>query len=279
MVGAGYPPDVHVLRDLALEVQHSSDESRAWLAVSDHVCNEAGRVRSGVLTVLVDAISGGLAASTAAPDWIATADLTLHVTRPVEASGLRNGELEAVARVARAGRTTVVLEAAVLAGAEAVAVATLTFGVLARREGNPVMPARAGAGTRAEGNAASRTREPFLGAAGGFTRDAYDTIGFVDHGGGTVELIPSDYVVNSIGGVQGGVLGALVDASVCSALGPGHELADLHLVYLALARRGPIRATAERLTTARDHGTVAVAVHDLGAGRRTTVATASGVRW
>ncbi len=263
----GYPPEVHVLRDLALEVQHTASESRAWMPVNDFMRNEAGRVRTGLLTVLVDAICGGLAASTAAPDWIATADLTLHVTRPIEGD-----ELEAVARVARAGRTTVVLEAAVVAAAAPVAVATLTFSVLTRRAGNPVMPPR-------DDSEDAGRRATFLGAAGVFTADAYETIGFVDHGGGTVELEPSAYVVNSLGGVQGGVLGALVDASACSALGPGFELVDLHLVYLALARRGPIRAASEAWTIDGDHGTVAVDVHDLGAGRQTTVATCSGVRW
>ena len=228
-----YPPDVHVLRDLALEVQRSRGESRAWMPVRPEVCNAAGRVRTGLLTVLVDAICGGLAATTAAPDWIATADLTMHLTRPVEMDTLETGELEAVARVARAGRTTVVLEAVVLDASTPLAVATVTFGVLARREGNPVMeqpPDTVESGAEPS----DRRRAPFLGSAGGFTRDAYDTIGFDDHGGGHVELTMSDYVVNSIGGVQGGVLGALVDAATVSALGSGFELADLHLVYLAL---------------------------------------------
>jgi uncharacterized protein (TIGR00369 family) len=267
---------VHVLRDLALRVQHAPGESRAWMPVNEHMCHEAGRVRTGVLTVLVDAISGGLAASTAAPDWIATADLTLHVTRPVEVAG--SGELEAVARVVRAGRTTVVLETAVLSAGTPVAVSTLTFGVLPRREGNPVMPVRADGGD-GDGDPAGRPREMFLGAAGGFTQNAYESIGFVDHGGGNVELPTSDYIVNSIGGVQGGVLGALVDAAACSALGPGFELVDLHLVYLALARRGPITTSTEVWTDVGDHATVSVDVHDLGAGRRTTVATGSAVRW
>jgi uncharacterized protein (TIGR00369 family) len=274
-----YPPEVHVLRDLALKVQHAPGVSRAWMALNEHMGNDAGHVRAGVLTVLVDAISGGLAASTAAPDWIATADLTLHVTRPVDVSGA--GELEAVAQVARAGRTTVVLETAVSSAGAPMAISTLTFGVLPRREGNPVMTVRADVheGGADDDDPARRPRETFLGAAGGFTQNAYESIGFVDRGGGNVELPTSDYIVNSIGGVQGGVLGALVDAAAGSALGPEFELVDLHLVYLALARIGPIVTSTEVWTDGGDHATVSVDVHDLGAGRRTTVATGSAVRW
>jgi uncharacterized protein (TIGR00369 family) len=274
-----YPPEVHVLRDLELQVQHARGESRAWMPVNEHMCNAAGRVRPGVLTVLIDAISGGLAASTAAPDWIATADLTLHVTQPL-AAPVDGAELEAVARVARAGRTTVVLETAVSSAGVPVAVSTLTFGVLPRREGNPVMPVRADVDDAdTEGDAAGQPREMFVGAAGGFTQNAYESIGFVDHGDGNVELPTSDYIVNSIGGVQGGVLGALVDAAACSALGPAFELVDLHLVYLALARRGPITTSTDVWIAGDDHATVSVDVHDLGVGRRTTVATGSAVRW
>src|SRR5438552_2029443 len=59
----------------------------------------------GALAALVDVIGGGLAARVAQPDWIATADLTLHLTGTATA-----GAVEARGRVAHAGRTTVVIE-------------------------------------------------------------------------------------------------------------------------------------------------------------------------
>ncbi len=288
VVSPGYPPEHHVLRNLAFEVQHAPHESRAWMPVTDYVCNAAGRVHTGLISVLVDAVCGGLAAVTAAPDgWIATADLTLHLARPAVAA-----ELEAVARVRRAGRTTIVLEADVFDAAapqrSPLAVATLTFSVLPRRDGNPVMTPLAApdgdAGTDSDSGAIAPARQPFIGPAGGFAYDAYDACGFVDHGGGVVELMPSEYVRNSLGGVQGGVLGALVDAATVSALGPGFELVDLHLVYLALARAGPIRASASVPSTSvsstgSDYAESAVEVQDVGAARRTTVARTVGVRW
>ena len=44
-----------------------------------HICNPSGSPRAGVLAILVDVVGGGLAAVAARPDWIATADLTLHL--------------------------------------------------------------------------------------------------------------------------------------------------------------------------------------------------------
>ena len=79
--------------------------SRAWLPVVPELCGDDGAVRAGALTTLVDVIGGGLAATTAQPNWIATADLTLHLT-----AAATDGVVEARARVLRAGRTTIVLE-------------------------------------------------------------------------------------------------------------------------------------------------------------------------
>ena len=121
--------------------------------------------------------------------------------------------------------------------------------------------------------------ETFLGAAGGFTRNAYESIGFVDHGGGNVELPTSDYIVNSIGGVQGGVLGVLVDAAACSASGPATNSSISTSSTSCRRAIGPIVTSTEVWTNDGDHATVSVDVHDLGAGRRTTVATGSCVRW
>jgi len=99
---AVYPPDRHLLRDLRLEFDHSDGEvSRAWMPVVPELCTDDGSVRAGALATLVDVIGGGLAASAAQPDWIATADLTLHVV-----GAATSGSVAATARVVHAGRTT-----------------------------------------------------------------------------------------------------------------------------------------------------------------------------
>ncbi len=107
---AVYPPDKHLLRDLRFSFEHDDDgaRSRAWMPVVDELCTDLGQARAGALATLVDVIGGGVAANAAAPGWIATADLTLHLVR-----GARPGSVvEARASVLRAGRTTVVIEVA-----------------------------------------------------------------------------------------------------------------------------------------------------------------------
>ena len=49
------------------------------MPVVPELCTADGSVRAGALATLVDVIGGGLAATVAHPDWIATADLTLHL--------------------------------------------------------------------------------------------------------------------------------------------------------------------------------------------------------
>jgi uncharacterized protein (TIGR00369 family) len=90
------------------------------------VCTADGAVRAGALATLVDVIGGGLAATVAHPGWIATADLTLHVVAAVT-----GGSVEARARVAHAGRTTVVIEVDLYDDDEVcVGIATMSFFVV-----------------------------------------------------------------------------------------------------------------------------------------------------
>ena len=92
-----------MLRDLALTVEHHEDGTSAGrLPVVDAVLDDHGRIRAGILATLVDAIGGGLAASAAAPGWIATADLDLQIFGTLTAmSGVP--AVDAIGRVLRAG--------------------------------------------------------------------------------------------------------------------------------------------------------------------------------
>ena len=82
-----------------------------------------------------------------APDWIATADLTLHLV-----GGAPPGSVvEARALGLRAGRTTVVIEVGLTTDlddgpARELGIATMSFSVLPRRDTNPDMTAIRGAG-------------------------------------------------------------------------------------------------------------------------------------
>jgi uncharacterized protein (TIGR00369 family) len=269
-----YPPPQHMLRDLALEFEHGDDgASRAWLPIDERVCTPQGHLRTGMLATAVDAIGGGMAAMAAAPEgWIATADLTLHVVAPIDGS-----RLEIRGQVARAGRTTIVLSADVVdatasaSGAPPLALATMTFSVLERRDSNPVVT------RRADGEPA--VRQMMEGDGRGFAIDAYDALGFVTRAPGVVELELVPYVGNSLGALNGGVLGALADAAAASAMGDGFETVDLQMYYLALAKQGPVRARAEVVARGDAWGTAAVEIVDVGAERRTTVVTATAVQW
>jgi uncharacterized protein (TIGR00369 family) len=135
-VTIAYPPEHHLLRDLQFSFAHEADRrtGRAWMPVVPEIVNAAGDARTGVLAILVDVVGGGLAASAAHPSWIATADLTLHIVRGAQPGSV----VEARASVLRAGRTTVVLEVDLVDERERdIGIATMSFGVLPRRDSNP----------------------------------------------------------------------------------------------------------------------------------------------
>src|SRR5262245_37798243 len=117
---ADYPPERHLLRDLRLSFDNDDATPRAWMPVVPHICGDDSSVRAGALAVLVDVVGGGLAARAAHPDWIATADLTLHCTGAATA-----GEIEACGQVLRAGRTTVVIEVELRNDGRDIGVATM----------------------------------------------------------------------------------------------------------------------------------------------------------
>jgi acyl-coenzyme A thioesterase PaaI-like protein len=264
VLNSSYPPAHHMLRDLSLTVEHHEDgTSRGRLPVTDALLDDNGRVRAGILATLVDAIGGGLAAYAAAPGWIATADLDLQLFG--SSTGLR--AVDATGRVLRAGRSTVVLAVDLTAAGAPIGVATMTFAVLARREANPVMP-----DDRATGP------QSFIeGEGSGFEGAALDAFGVrtVDAAIGHVELEPTDYVENSLGAVQGGVVACIVERAAELAL--SHAAAvplapvGLQLSYLALAREGPIRSSVAVLGVAPRWGSARVELFDAGAQRRTTV--------
>jgi uncharacterized protein (TIGR00369 family) len=265
----GYPPPKHLLRDLALEVQHRDDgTSAAWLPVVPELLDDTGRVRAGVLATLVDVIGGGLAAQAAAPDWIATADLTLHLVR-----GVRDGSVEAVARVLRRGRTTVVIDVELRRGDDVVGVATMTFSVLPRRDTNPVITFAGGT-----------PRTSFVVPGSGFAAPLLDEVGcrVVDAAAGVVELPVADYNRNSLGALQGGVVAMGIDvaaeAALRAACGTPVVVTDLQVTYLALVR-GTLRTDTTVLHAEPAFGSATVDVLDAGSeARRTTTARVVATR-
>ena len=106
-----YPPDDHVLRDLPFEMEETGPRSAvSHLRLTPNHCDH-GRVDPATLLVLTDVLGGFLVGRVIAPDWMATAQLALHM---FEHPGV--GELRIGATVVRAGRSTVVVSADIAVG-------------------------------------------------------------------------------------------------------------------------------------------------------------------
>jgi uncharacterized protein (TIGR00369 family) len=257
-----YPPDEHVLRDLRFTFEHSVDgrTSRARLPIVPELCTDRGTARAGALATLVDVIGGGLAATAAQPNWIATADLTLHVV----AGAPPGSVVEARAGVLRAGRTTVVVEVALVDDGERdVGIATMSFSVLPRRDVNPDMREVRGSGPTTMATEMSRLRAPLPDALGIRVRDAR---------AGIVELPVTDWSRNSMGAMQGGIVATVADVAAEDALraasGEPLVVSDLHVTYLGFGRVGPVRTRADVLDVAAGHGRARVQIVDAGAEHR-----------
>ena len=275
MAVGSYPPAHHLLSDLQLEADiRSISEAVVSMPVTPHLLGADGGVRVGVLATLVDVVGGAVAVRAVLPDWMATADLTVQCIRPA-----RGPVVEARAQVLRRGRTTLVIEARVFdvgggqgAGADSlVAWASMTFVILPRERG-----------TVAGGLPPTPAGWTFAGS--GLDRPVLDAVGIaVDEGSGEVSLSVSEYVHNSFGAVQGGVMAIVAEVAGLEAIARSAKcgrddvtVTDLHVAYLALGRSGPIVGLARALGVGgRRHATVELV--DDGTGRRvTTVATMSG---
>jgi uncharacterized protein (TIGR00369 family) len=267
-----YPPENHLLRDLRFSFEHDDEgnRSRAWMPVVPEMCTDLGHARVGALATLVDVIGGGLAASAAAPGWIATADLTLHLVRAARPGSV----VEARANVLRAGRTTVVIEVALVDEHEQdVGIATMSFAVLPRRDTNPeISSIRQPASTMARPE--SKLAGPLLDQLGIQVRDATR---------GEIDVPVLEWSLNSMGAMQGGVVATVAEVAAETALRAATNeplvVTDLYVTYLGFGKVGPVRSIVDVLAAAGGHGSARVELVDTGAEhRRMTVVHAVATR-
>jgi uncharacterized protein (TIGR00369 family) len=255
-----YPPDRHLLRDLRFAFdEHPDGTSVASLPVIPEVCTDTGSVRAGAVATLVDVLGGGVAATAAHPNWIATADLTVHLVRRVA-----TGSVEARARVLRAGRTTVVIEVTLHDGAGLdIGLGTMSFSVLPRRDTNPDITTARTPGPSTMALEGSRLELPLL--------DALD-IETIDAAGGVLEAPVVPWALNSMGAMQGGVVATLVDGAgevaLRHATGEPLVVADIQMTYLAFGKVGPVRTNVDVLSASSARGVARVAVVDTGSDLR-----------
>ena len=116
--------------------------------------------------------------------------------------------------------------------------------------------------------------EPFAGALG---------IEVVDAAAGVVELPVLEWACNSMGALQGGAVGAVVEQAALVALeraaAAPFAVTDLQLTYLSFGRVGPLRTETDVLVAQPDRGVAHVELFDKGAeGRLMTVARIAASR-
>jgi uncharacterized protein (TIGR00369 family) len=275
-----YPTGAHFLGDLGVDTEVTSDTSAtARVTVTPDLTGADGGLRAGVVATLVDLVGGFLGVRVLQPDWMATADLTVQVVRPVTGP-----IVEARASVLRRGRTTLVIEAFVfnlpdqpsasrdVDGAPA-AWATLTFAILPASGGTPTLQVPTDVPNR------------WSLSGSGFDGPIADALLISDERAseGRFSMPRHSYLLNSLGAVQGGAMALLAETAAAGALAtvvgidPGQVVVtDLRLAYLALGRVGPIVSRATVLEG--DDGpaglSATVELVDVGADDRlTTVIT------
>jgi len=272
-VAATYPPEQHIVRDLRIESEHSASGRAFCLApVTDHVRNRAGAAGLGLLVTLVD-ISGALVGLPAAdPDWTATLDLSVHGIAPVT-----DGPAIAASYLVRAGKNVIVVGVDVYDGhgrdqPDAARVCASGLMSFAR------IPASATRASRRPGGEPGR-RVLHGDGTSQLRASLFEHIGLrvVDAAAGAVELDKTEYVSNSFGTVNGGVLGMAVQAAAETCLeAAGHPFVatDAQVHYLAQTEAGPVRTAARILRVAADHAVCEVRTVDTGADDKLlTIAT------
>jgi acyl-coenzyme A thioesterase PaaI-like protein len=264
----------HFLSDLDITTEQvTATRSISVAPVVDAVRDRAGAASLGFLSAVVDVNCALVALIAADPDWTATADLTLHGVEP-----LTVGPVVVESRLLRAGRNVIVVSVVVcdgrgvdpLAEGRARPVGALADAALATAASGLLTFARIPRGA----SLAAATFDP-RGAVG--TRrslspvEAVPVVGLTDRIGlrvldasrGAVELTITEYVRNSFGAINGGVLGMVVQGAAEAAL-PAFVATDVQVHYLAQARVGPVRTTTIVLRDAGDHAVCTVEVVDAG---------------
>lgn len=227
------------MRLLSIESEQTPDgDVRGWLPVTDAIVAPGGGPSIGAVGMLVDALGGMRSITAADPDWAFTADMSIHLlpTGPID-------WLEALIRVRRRGRRTLVLEAELRTHEERPAgLAVMTFAVVPRPEHLVNITIDMSPGRRR-----MSTLGPDQPAPGRY----HEELGFVEESTGIIiaELRPE--IGNTVGALHGAVHAALIDEASASLgrtlLGPTAATTDLHLAFMELGMVGPMRAEATLL--------------------------------
>jgi acyl-coenzyme A thioesterase PaaI-like protein len=271
-----YPPEHHVLRDLRFTTERpAADHAVIRAPLVPELRGPGGALLVGALTCLVDVTGAMIGLAAVTPDWVATADLSYHARGPVT-----EGPVVMTARPVRVGRNLVVVGCAIRDGRGAddpdagvpAGVATMSFaripGSASSLEPQDVAPPPGPPTRTSMALPGSGLRAPFRDAIG---------VRVLDPAAGVVELAKDDYVRNSFGTVNGGVVGAVFDAAAVAcagaAVGVPVDTVGLQVHYLAQTKAGPVRTSADLLRVDDRGATVRLELHDVSDGTLLALAT------
>ena len=267
--GTGYPPERHFLRDLdSATWQITAQRVLMWAPLTDGYRSAGGSAALGFLAAMVDIAAAPVALIAGAPDWTATQDMSLHA-----AGWLTDGPAVVDARLERVGKNTVIVSVDIydgggttdwdeLSGAidegalELAAKGLLTFARIPRSASASasVFDPAALVGQR-------RTMAPDGPVEG--TMLERTGVEVVDAEGAVVEIPHSEYVRNSFGTINGGVLGAVFQAAA-EAARPGLVATDLQIHYLSQLKTGPARTSGSVSRDVAGHSIVSLRAVDAG---------------
>jgi uncharacterized protein (TIGR00369 family) len=216
----------------------------------------------GAVATLIDVLGGALTVRAVYPDWIATASLSVHLT------GNPASEVVAAAgSVIREGRTMAIIDADIREQEgnpaelkRSIGTAMMTFSRLPRREDTPELKLDMdGPETFDFATEGSGLKRSYRDAAG---------VRVLDAGAGVAELEMKDYVRNSMGVLQGGMIAILADVAgevtARNVAGTPLTTRDLTIHYLSQGKRGPFRTRTRLLR--RTDGTALTRVEVIDRG-------------
>ncbi|MBO0855443.1 MAG: PaaI family thioesterase [Nocardia sp.] len=240
----------HVLTELGFGTERVGDDLHGHGRITEHMLVPGtGHLRTSILAVWADTIAGLLASLVMHPRIPVTLELDVNLYRPAPA----RGQVHAIGKTVKVGRSVFVAEVEFAVDGEPLAVAGASFMVAP----DPELQLRRAFTVELP------TTEPQLTAPLA-ERTACERVA-----PGVATLPRTKEVLNAAGSVNGGLIALVAEEAVLS-LAPGDSLCMLGLRYLQPAKVGPVTAAA----TLRG-GVGRAEMRDTGNGNRlATVATA-----
>jgi acyl-coenzyme A thioesterase PaaI-like protein len=239
----------------------------AVLPVVPHVLDDTAAVRVGAIATLMDVAGASVALDSVLPDRTATVELAYQSAQPA-----REGPLFAIARALRAGSKQVMIDVELRGGhgsddpahARPLGAGTMTFSRLPQRADHA--PIRISDAARA---ATGRSSMALPGC--GLDRPLLEQSGIrvLDAARGELELDNHDWVRNSFGTLNGGMVAILLERAgelaARAAAGARLGVCDLTVHYLGQTAKGPARTRTQIVRASGDHAVCRVELRDTSA--------------